>query len=247
MIRNLKATGLALVAVLALSALTASSASAVTDHFTTTKDSALLTGVSHDNSFHFPGGSPSFKCTTSQFTGTVLNNATEATIDPTYTGEINETPHNTAHRCTGTGGDVVIDMNGCHYVLTGNTTGHDPVGTPDATVWITCPAGQVIKVTQPGTGITIQVPPQTPTTGGVTYLNKPLHSGGNSVEVTATATGITTLCHPAFTCGLAGIATHANSSTYTGTVLATGYEDLDGLPTPITEGAQIPISFSSTP
>ena len=56
MIRNLKTTGLVLVAVFALGAVAASSASAADDHFTTTKPSALLTGVSHDNSWHFPGG-----------------------------------------------------------------------------------------------------------------------------------------------------------------------------------------------
>ena len=168
------------------------------------------------------------------------------TIDPTYTGEVNETPHNTAHRCSAPGGDQIYDMNGCHYILTGTTTGHDPVGTPDATVWIQCPVGQVIKITQPGTGITIQVPPQTPTTGGVTYANLPNHPGGAAVKVTFTMTGITSLCHPAFTCGLAGFPTHSNTTTYTGTVTLTGYEDPDGLPTPVIEGARIPIEMSST-
>jgi hypothetical protein len=249
MTRNLKSLGLALVAVFAMSAVAASSASAVaSDHFTTTKPSAFLTGVSHDNEYHVTGG-PAFTCTTSKFTGTVLNNATEMTIDPEYGGKFNHTPHNTAgtdfRECNGAGGDVTVDMNGCHYDLTGNTTGLD-AGFVDATVWITCPAGQAIRITQLGTGVTFTIPAQTPTVGGVTYTNLPNHSGGKAVTVKATATGITYSCAPAFPCFINGAGTHGNDSDYIGTVTVTGYEDIDGLPTPITEGAQIPIEASST-
>jgi hypothetical protein len=45
------------------------------------------------------------------------------TIDPEYTGTINKTPHGTS--CNATGGEVTIDMNGCHYVVTSDTTGED--------------------------------------------------------------------------------------------------------------------------
>jgi hypothetical protein len=249
MTRNLKALGLALAAVFAMSAVAASTASAVaSDHFTTTKPSALLTGVSHDNEFKITGG-PGFACTTSKFTGTVLNNATEATIDPEYTGKFSHTPHNTAgvdfRECNGTGGDVTLDMNGCHYDLTGSTTGLDQ-GLVDATVWITCPAGQAIKITQLSTGMTLSIPAQTPTAGDVTYTNLPNHSGGKAVTVKATATGLTYHCTPAFVCLISGAGSHGNDSDYTGTVTVTGYEDVDGLPTPLTEGAQIPIEVSST-
>jgi hypothetical protein len=249
MTRNLKALGLALIAVFAMGAVVASSASAVADdHFTTTKPSALVTGVSHNNKFEITGG-PKFECTTSKFTGTFLNNSTEITIDPEYTGKIGHTPHNTsptvAAECNATGGDITVDMNGCHYDLTGNTTGLDK-GLVDATVWITCPAGQVIKITQLGTGVTLSIPAQTPTVGGVTYHNLSGHAGGAAVEVTATATGITYNCAPAFACFVAGAGSHGNDSDYTGSVIGTGYEDKDGLPTPITEGPQIPISVSST-
>jgi hypothetical protein len=250
MTRNLKALGLALVAIFVMSAVAASAASAADDHFTTTKASALLTGVSHDNEFRITGG-PAFACTTSKFTGTVLNNATEATIDPEYTGKINQTPHNKApldpRECDATGGDITVDMNGCHYDLTGNTTGSDE-GKTDATVWITCPGTNVIKITQLNTMVTISIPPQTPTVGGVTYTNLPNHTGGKAVTVKATATGITYGCAPAFACFVAGAGTHGNDSDYTGTVTATGWEDKSAaVPlTPITEGAQIPIEVSST-
>jgi hypothetical protein len=238
MTRNLKVLGLALVAAFAMSAVAASTASAVAnDHFTTTKASALVTGVSHDNKFQITGG-PAFECTTAKFTGTFLNNATEITVDPEYSGKTNHTPHNTApidfRECNGVGGDLTVDMNGCHYDLTGNTTGLDN-GAVDATVWITCPAGQVIKITQLGTG--------------VTYTNLPNHSGGKAVKVTVTATGITYNCAPAFACFVSGAGSHGNDTDYTGTVTATGWEDKSAntVPlTPITEGLQIPIEVSST-
>jgi hypothetical protein len=136
-------------------------------------------------------------------------------------------------------------MNGCHYKLTGNTTGSDP-GT-DATVWIECPAGKTIVITGP-LGLEVTVPAQTPTSGGVVYRNLTNHSGGAAVEVEATVTGITYECHPALTCATAGVSTHGNDADYTGTVIATGYTDNPNnpttLPTPVTEGPQVGVSVS---
>jgi hypothetical protein len=237
MIRNLKALGLAVVAVFAMSAMTASAASA-TDFFTTSKESAWLTGTSHDNKFSL--GNTNFECTTSKFTATVENGKSVATALPNYTGRINETPHGTA--CDATLGTVTIDVNDCHYKLTGETTGSD--GGTDATVWIECPTGQSIQITS-SAGPVISVPSQTPTEGGVTYTNVPNHSAaGSAVKVTATATGITATCAPTFTCGLAGIPSHSNTSKYTGTVTVTGYEDGGGTTTAPTEGSPIPVEWS---
>jgi hypothetical protein len=52
-------------------------------------------------------------------------------IRASYTGKINETPHGTpcTGTGTGTGGDLTYDMNDCHYVFTGNTTGADAGST----------------------------------------------------------------------------------------------------------------------
>ncbi len=236
MIRNLKALGLALVAVFAIGAITASAALAVEDHFTTSQTSALMTGTSTNNKFEITGG-PSFECTTSQFTATGVNNSTEVTVDPSYTGRIGETPHGT--KCTGSPiGNVTIDMNSCDYDLTGKTTGSDG-GLTDATISVTCTtAGDHIVITGP-LGCKIKVPAQTPTSGGVTYTNLPKHPGGSAIEVIATATGIT---YTSENC--VGVASEGNDSDYTGTVVVTGYEDTEGLPTPITEGAQIGVSMS---
>jgi hypothetical protein len=235
MTRKLKVLSLSLVAVFAMSAVAASSASAVTDHLTTTKPSALMTGVSHDNVFNITGVS-TFECTTSKFTATGVNNGTEITVDPEYTGTVNQTPHET--HCSASIGKVTVDMNGCHYKLSGVTN-----ASLDGPVWIECPAGKQIQITS-SLGPVISIPSQTPTTGGVSYENLPNHPGGKAVKVKATVEGITYTCATAFLCALGGIPTHGNNADYTGSVTVTGYEDTDGLPTPITEGAQIPIEVS---
>ncbi len=243
MIRNLKAMGLALVAVFAISALTASAALAATDVFTTADTNpVLLTGVGHDHVF--TTGGTKFECTTSKFAGTAQNKATTATVDPEYSGKIGQTPHNNdgsvAAECNSSIGTVTVHMNGCHYTLTGNTTGSDS-GT-DATVWIACPEKEEIKITS-STGAVIAIPSQTPTTGGVTYTNVGNHPGGESMAVKATVTGITYTCSPAFTCGLAGLPTEGNNANYTGNVTVTGYFDKKALPTPVEEGARVGVSF----
>ncbi|HEY5815726.1 MAG TPA: hypothetical protein VIS95_05240 [Solirubrobacterales bacterium] len=241
MIRNLKALGLALVAVFAMSAMTASAASA-TDFFTTAnQEPAYLTGSSHDNIFNIPGGS-SFQCTTSAFDGTGVHGGSTVTVLPTYSGILNETPH-TNPKCTASLGTVTIDVNHCHYVLTGNTTGSDN-GT-DATVSIVCGAAGPIKITGP-LGCTVSVPSQTPTSGGVVYDNETNHPGGSAIKVTATSTGITFTSTAA--CGFVGIPSHGNNATYVGSVIATGYTDnVNNSTTNLTtihEGPQVGVSIS---
>ncbi len=244
MIRNLKAMGLALVAVFAMSALAASAASAATDVFTVAGGgSTLLTGVGHNHVF--TAGNTKVECTTSKFTGTVVHNATTATVDPEYTGKIGQTPHNNdgsvAAECNATGGTATVHLNGCHIVWSGSTTGSDN-GT-DATIWIVCPPGKEVTVTLLGGSFVLHFPSQTSTSGGVTYTNEPLHTGGAAVKVKATVTGVTYSCAPAFACGLAGLPMEGDNANYTGDVTVTGYGDTDGLPTPITEGARTGVSF----
>jgi hypothetical protein len=241
MIRNLKATGLALAAVFAMSAMSASTASA-TDFFTNTLGAgknALLTGTSMDHIIHIPSAGE-FKCTKTTFVGTALHGSAELAVDPTYTGQINQTPHNEKHECTGPTGPATFDVNECEYILTGNTAGKD-LEKMDALLWIVCPAGKAIQMTGQ-LGCTVSIPTQTPTIGGVTYANSPLHIGGAAIKVTITATGITFTATPG--CSSIGIPTHGNNATYNGTVTLTGYEDKNGLPTPIEEGKQIGVSFS---
>jgi hypothetical protein len=246
MIRNLKALGLALVAVFAMSALTASAASANNDVFTVGTGgttSANMTGVSHSDEFFITPDGASFNCTTSRFAATATNNGTSATVEAEYFGTPN-VAHTATEHCEGSIGEVDIDMNGCHYKLTGSTTGEDPpVSGKDATIWIECPT-EPIKITG---SATITVPSQTPTSGGVKYTDLPNHSGGAAVEITTTVTGITYSCHPTFICTLGGVAHHGNTADYTGGVTVTGWKDPaeGGLPTPVTESERVGVSVST--
>lgn len=147
--------------------------------------------------------------------------------------------------CPSSIGNLTVDTNECGPTSTGATTSQDG-GQVDAVIWMSCPAGKNIVVTS-STGVTITIPPQTPTEGGATFVNLPNHPGGAAIEAKGTFTGITYTCAPAFTCALAGISTHGNNMSITGSVVFTGYEDKDGLPTPVIEGARIPISVSSKP
>jgi hypothetical protein len=221
MIRNnLKTLGLALVAVFAFSAMAASSASAV-DTFTGPAGSIPITATGTNNKLEITGAGAKFECTTAHFAGTTTSGSKEITVTPTYSGTMNVTPHTT--HCSGTGPPLHVHMNGCAYILTGNTTGEDPpVVGKDATVWIECPiVGGVqkeITTTNTGLGVTIHIPPQTPTTGGVRYTNNVPVAG--QVTIHTTLTGITYTCTPAFTCTLGGLGHHGNNSDYTGTIVA---------------------------
>ena len=252
MIRNLKALGLSLVAVFAMSALGASSASAV-DVVTTGVSPALLTGVGHNHVFSAHDGTPKFECTTSKFAATVKNGDSEITADVSYNGTVSfngdpetQTKTSTTH-CNASSGTATIDMNGCGYILTGDTSGNAPAGHTagkDATVWIHCPIGKNIQVTS-SLGVTLTIPPQTPTTGGVSYTNVPVHDKNTAVAVKATVTGITSTCGTStFICTLGGIPHHSNQYTYTGDVTMTAFEDIEGLPTPVTEGPRTSLSSS---
>jgi hypothetical protein len=226
MIRNLKVLGLALWAMLALGATAASSASAV-DTFTSVKSPETITGVNpapHSTSANrlfvtsASGGELSnVECTTSKFHGNVNNGALEATFTAEYTGTKNVVPHTTD--CTSSLGAATVTMNGCAYILTGNTTKEDPVGGgKDAIVSIECtPSTNEITMHIPGAGVTFEIPAQTPTEGGLKYTNE-----AGKVRIKATATGITYTCTPAFVCGLGGIASEGNKADYIGVVLAHG-------------------------
>jgi hypothetical protein len=250
MIRKLKVLSLALGAVFAMGAVMASSASAV-DVFTNDvgKGADILTGFSHDNVLKL--GSASFECTTAKFAGTAKHGDTFVTAEPVYTGTPLVKEH-TEHCLMSPGNKkITVDMNGCHYSLSGNTEVTEDGA--DAQVWITCPQNgkggqEEIKITVPElvfekVPLTISIPEQTPTAkkGGVVYDNLPTHAGGAAIKVTATVTGITYKCAPTFLCGLGGISTEGNNATYTGTVAITCYKDENELNKPITpakEGAQ---------
>jgi hypothetical protein len=233
MIRNLKALGLALVAVVALSAMAASSASAV-DKVTTTPATAVLTGVSHVGLFRITNPSPiSIQCTTSKYAAKVTSGASEITVETTFEGTLGVTPHVAGEHCNFTGGArMTVDMNGCDFDLTGNTTQSDPpvVGN-DAVVSLTCPVGAEVVITT-NVGCNLKMPAQTPTTGGVRYTNKT----ASTVEVDVTSTGVTYTTEGAL-CGFLGLASEANNADYIDTVVMSSNAWVSGTKHPFTEGA----------
>jgi hypothetical protein len=223
MIRNLKALGLALVAVLALGATMASSASA-TD-FTTVDGAATtatLTGTSTNNVLKVttPGTRNEvgkFECTTSSFTATAEENSSTITATPTYTGRIGVTPH--GETCSSSFGVVTVDMNGCDYVLSGETA-NEHGGSTFAEVWLECEPGKEIDITG---ACRFKIPAQTPTEGGVLYTNQ---EDGDfwDILVDVEMTGITATPVHSFACTIAH-ATHGWVGDYTGTVTMKGYKD----------------------
>jgi hypothetical protein len=248
MIRNLKALGLALGAVFALGALMASSASAV-DTLTTAVSPAIVTGFTSIGEFSITSPITRVQCTTATGGGTVKTGSSVATAEATYIGKLNTTPHPN-NECTGAGliSSATVNMNGCDYDITGNTTGKDITdaskGTvPDATVWVTCPAGKHIIITT-NLGCTLTIPEQTPTEGGVTYTNETV-GGKKQVTGHATITG-TTYTTDGFACALGGLPSEANNTDYTGTAVAKAYEDLGGTKHPFTEGAQVDLESSTS-
>jgi len=151
MIRNLKALGLAMVAVFALSAVAASTASAQQGTITSDGPFTLTgteTGVAGSNALTAFG--LKVECPGSTYTGHKYNitpheripsGATTFTLTPHY----NDEPHG----CLVTPGNfrLTVDKNGCDFVgHLGETTG-GVAGTYGTTVDIVCPAGQEITLT----------------------------------------------------------------------------------------------------
>jgi hypothetical protein len=144
MIRNVKSPTVLVAAVLALSALGASSASA---NFTAGSTTGNLTGI-QTVSHVVTTSAGTVTCSTTHFTGTwVTANSTSQTVTPRYEG------------CKAFGFiGLPIDVNGCSIEGTTNATGE---------LHLKCPAGKAIEITVPG--CTTSFGPQT--IGSDTYTN----------------------------------------------------------------------------
>jgi hypothetical protein len=148
MIRNLKALGLALVAVFALSAVVASAASAQNGILTSTGPVTLIgTQTGTANQLSAFGGTTTCSNTTTKYTGHKYN-VTPHTFIPNNSSTFTVTPHYMG--CTSKIGAAIfpttIDMNGCDYDfhLEGTTPGVD---TYTLKAFVTCPTGQHITIT----------------------------------------------------------------------------------------------------
>jgi hypothetical protein len=205
MTRNLKALGLALLAVFAMSAVAASGASAAEDVFTSSEEVTDLTGHGAGAVFQYTEGKLGVTCETETYNGTIEGAAVnEITVHPVYEGH-----------CTAGPFEATITTDGCNYIISGDTDENGHAG-----VEIECDEGKEITV---DTACTIHIPPQTPTGGGVSFANGV--SGQDDVTVNATVTGIHSTVTHSFACTLGGIApgTHTGG-TYEGSVTVKGYK-----------------------
>jgi hypothetical protein len=211
MIRNLKFLGLALVAVMAMSAMVASAASA--DLFNSEKENTTLTGtqekhleggVEKNDRFITAGGI--LECTSATYKGTqATKTSSTVTVAPTYSG------------CTFTGLAATVKTNECTYVfsLIGATT----TGQAE----IKCPTGKEI---------TVEIGPE-PTRRCIIHISAQILSGfGFSISGAGTTRQITFTFNTGFTVkysqtGLSGsgaCATADNQTTgkYIGAATVTG-------------------------
>jgi hypothetical protein len=219
MLKNLKALGLALVAVLALGAVAANAAQAAEAHFTAETGTAKLTGHSEENKFVTNQGT--VNCT-GAFEGPVteLTN-TAQTVRATYS------------RCRALFGvEPTINMNGCDYVFHPGTYGAVGSGTSNGSVDIVCAVGREISITTPS--CTITVPAQTGLRN-VHYQNGTASSGKSDITMTAEVTAIRYKWSGPFCIG--GTTGEAANGTYNTTVTVTG---------DTSKGAASGISITST-
>jgi hypothetical protein len=222
MTRNLKALGLALVAVFALSAMTASAASA-TDLFRSSATPVTLTGEQEFTAgvgdlFSTTAGT--VECLTAKYHGTVATSPTASVVvKPTYTScfvaEIIPTK---------------VDFGNCSYKFTID----EPAGATTGSVHLECGVGEEVTVTvgvnDSGVGTvkcTIHIPPQT--VGGIKYTNVGASDPTKEITVDINSTGITykETGGPGLGTGTGACTTSTlqHNGTYTGKALVTGEQD----------------------
>ena len=192
MTRNLKALGLALVAVFAMSALTAGSASAAEFHSEGTETTVIASQVT-THVFETTAGEVT--CAKATFEG---NQAAKTASSITVTATYKECHFN----FFGSKVAATVNMNGCDYTLYAS-------GTAD----IVCPKVNEVQkeVEVTGAGCTVKVPGQTGLKS-VSYTNNESH-----IDITPNLSGIK-YSHSGFTCGTGS----GTTGTYTGTTTAEG-------------------------
>jgi hypothetical protein len=217
MIRNLKALGLALIALGALGAVMASGASAAGERFHCEKAPCIITGESEAP--HVFAANVPVTCSKAFFKGTQAN-LTETTqeVHPTYSGcEFLEEP-------------ATVDTNECDYVFESETTaaGHLPVS-------IKCTGSSKISVTTSACNLSFG---SQANTGGIKVVNG---GSGTSRDTTVTSTTGATFTKAGPFCFLVS----GTTGTYSGPTTTKCYED-KGISGPVdldtttyTEGLQV--------
>jgi hypothetical protein len=207
MTRNLKVLGLALVAVLALAATMASSASATNKYFHSNADSTSLTGE-QTNVHVFKTTAGELTCEKAHFKGSQVGKTSQEVT-------INTIEYINCHIIIfGSTVAMTVKTNECDYRFTAQKT--NGVNIEAETVHLICPAGKKIQIS--GAGCTVEVGEQT--LSKVSYSNV-----GEMVDVNADVANIV-YNHSGFTCGTGS----GNNGTYKGNVTVTS-TDTAGNPT----------------
>jgi hypothetical protein len=223
MTRNLKAFGLALVAVLAISAIGAQGASAAVEHsFRSAVSDTVLTGQNESygtgNSKHVFSATPGLKveCDATfigRNTGTTRD---EVAIRPAYSN------------C---GAGVTVHNNGCDYFFDSDTeqaTGHSP-SSEHARVSLNCEHKHYIEITANGCNLAFYDTQDNMEVNqelsGARYTQLSNHSGKHAVTVNATVKTIKYIATAGGFCGLVGhpAGTYTNGI-YEGFATVTGYK-----------------------
>jgi len=240
MTRNLKALGLALAAVFAMTAVLAAGAQAQS-HVTVGASPAWLTGEQHSGNHRFSveNNGPVLECSTAKFDATVFNGDTEVTVVPTYTG------------CSAAIGaevfPVTVTINDCEYIF--NDGAKVTSSTFTSNVDVECPDGGVIEVhiyknvAHTDELCTLTVAPQTNKAGSEFHNVAGVGSDPNDLTLTTNVT-VTTTRHGSLLCGKA-----SNSAIYTGNTTIKAYEHKGGSISTSTvsglaEGAQVSLTIS---
>jgi hypothetical protein len=223
MIRNLKALGLAMVAVFAMSAVAAAAAHAEFAHFKADSTSTFV--KIHATQDPTGGAEQVFttnfgevNCDILTATGTSDNTASSVTLDSiSYTADYFEE----SNACEAFGLEATINFNGCEYVFHAGT--YDGEGMSTGTADLVCPPGKEVEINAAGLCV-VSVPGQTGL-GNITYQN----GGGTPQDVTVEAnvgvgggkairySGAGLLCSGTF-----------ENGTYTGKATVTAVEDATG-------------------
>jgi hypothetical protein len=211
---KLKALGLGLLAMVAMSAVAVMNASAtVQGHFVSDSETTTILGsetTTHKLEFTAHPLSGGIVCDEASYHGHITGKTvTSVTVKPTYAK---------CHTTGGAAGSVVVDVNGCTYTFT--VTGGDPA-TTHSKVDLICPAGAAIVITH-GNNCTITVAPQS-NIGSVTYTTDivntkhaiTLHS--NALFATQFHAGACTLLGTSQTGTLKGSATVVGENTLNST------------------------------
>lgn len=207
MIRNIKVLGLAFVAVLAMSAVVASAASA--SKFMSEGDVNVTVKADQIGSHVFSVTGNNITCTTAHFesAGLISSPATTVKVHPTYTG------------CTAFGFlNSPITTTGCDYILSSGT--ESSADKFPASLELTCETGKKIIIVAGTCEVTVSGPQTFGT--GLEFVNT---TGASPKDVDLNASSVTVAVNKVkdgFLCPLGG--TGAGTGSYTGETTVRGYD-----------------------